>query len=428
MSAAAISTAATRDREAKEILAANDRGNYSVPTKGLYPFQWNWDSAFAALGYAHIDPERAVRELEALATSQWPDGMIAHIIFHQADEGYFPGPDVWATNRAPPTSGITQPPVLAIAASRLAERGILAGDRLAGICDAAARWHAWFADARGDPETGAIAVVHPWESGRDNMPDWDAALEDVDASNVKPFVRRDLGHVDAAMRPTEAQYKRFIALVELGVGVAWDQKRYRDVSPFLVADPGMTAILFRAEKALAKLSTSIGRDDLAEAANSRAERLAAGFSALWNDAAGGPTTRNVRTGDRGKYLSSMAFLGFSPGLLSADKIASLTKSFDAISDRCRFMVPSYDPAAETFDEKRYWRGPVWLVVNWLIADGLREAGDTARADAIRTASAELVERGGFYEYYSALDGAPLGGPAFSWSAAAWLDFVRGTDG
>lgn len=24
------------------ILKENDRGAYTVPTKGLYPFQWNW--------------------------------------------------------------------------------------------------------------------------------------------------------------------------------------------------------------------------------------------------------------------------------------------------------------------------------------------------------------------------------------------------
>ena len=30
----------------------NDRGGYTVPTEGLYPYQWNWDSAFVALGFA----------------------------------------------------------------------------------------------------------------------------------------------------------------------------------------------------------------------------------------------------------------------------------------------------------------------------------------------------------------------------------------
>jgi hypothetical protein len=37
--------------------------------------------------------------------------MVPHIIFHKEDDGYFPGPDVWATGRKVPTSGITQPAV-----------------------------------------------------------------------------------------------------------------------------------------------------------------------------------------------------------------------------------------------------------------------------------------------------------------------------
>ena len=47
--------------------------------------------------------------------------MIPHIVFHQRDEGYFPGPDVWGTGRTPPTSGITQPPVLATVVRKLWE-------------------------------------------------------------------------------------------------------------------------------------------------------------------------------------------------------------------------------------------------------------------------------------------------------------------
>ena len=50
--------------QAKRILAQNDRGGYTVPTDRLYPFQWNWDSAFVAMGFALYDTDRAYRELE----------------------------------------------------------------------------------------------------------------------------------------------------------------------------------------------------------------------------------------------------------------------------------------------------------------------------------------------------------------------------
>ena len=41
-------------------------------------------------------------------------------------------------------------------------------------------WHEWFHRAR-DPEgLGVIAVTHPWESGRDNLPDWDKPGDRID--------------------------------------------------------------------------------------------------------------------------------------------------------------------------------------------------------------------------------------------------------
>ena len=43
------------DDQARNILQKNDRGGYTVPTARLYPYQWNWDSAFVALGFLTFD-------------------------------------------------------------------------------------------------------------------------------------------------------------------------------------------------------------------------------------------------------------------------------------------------------------------------------------------------------------------------------------
>ena len=45
------------DAEALAILKKNDRGGFTIPTARLYPFQWNWDSAFIAIGLATYDRE-----------------------------------------------------------------------------------------------------------------------------------------------------------------------------------------------------------------------------------------------------------------------------------------------------------------------------------------------------------------------------------
>ena len=103
------------DERAQNILIKNDRGGFTVPTAGLYPYQWNWDSAFAGWGFSTFDIERAWQELESLFAGQWNNGMVPHILFRSNDPDYFPGPDIWGTEECGPisSSGISQPPVAA---------------------------------------------------------------------------------------------------------------------------------------------------------------------------------------------------------------------------------------------------------------------------------------------------------------------------
>ena len=56
---------ATRSEQARAVLRANDRGGYCVPTARLYPFQWNWDSAFVALGFQTFDEAQGIVEFFA---------------------------------------------------------------------------------------------------------------------------------------------------------------------------------------------------------------------------------------------------------------------------------------------------------------------------------------------------------------------------
>ena len=65
-----------------EVLRRNDLGGWTKPAPRLYPHQWSWDSAFIALGLAHHDLDRALRELESLFEAQWTDGRVPHIVFN----------------------------------------------------------------------------------------------------------------------------------------------------------------------------------------------------------------------------------------------------------------------------------------------------------------------------------------------------------
>ena len=97
-----------------------------------------------------------------------------------------------------------------------------------------------------------------------------------------------------------------------------------------------------------------------------------------------------------------------------------------------YLIPSTDPFASVYDPSRYWRGPVWPVVNRLIADGFAfyaakvrtgkggTASEVDAAELIRHHTRQLLERSGPMEYFDPKTGAPLGGDSFSWTAAMWL--------
>ena len=63
---------------------------------------------------------------------------------------------------------------------------------------------------------------------------------------------------------------------------------------------------------------------------------------------------------------------------------------------------------------------MWLIVNWMLIDGLQRNGRSNLAKRIRSDSLALVEHAGFAEYFNPLTGEPLGGSAFSWTAAMYL--------
>lgn len=91
---------------------------------------------------------------------------------------------------------------------------------------------------------------------------------------------------------------------------------------------------------------------------------------------------------------------------------------------CAYPVPSVPVNAAEFDQNRYWQGPSWVNTNWLIIDGLRRYGYNDHADALTESTIELVEKGGFAEYFNPLTGEPLGADNFSWTAALTIDFIE----
>ena len=424
-----MTPSASRDelyQRAAAILELNDRGHYTVPTSGLYPFQWNWDSCLVALGQQQIDEQRAWTEITTLFEHQWDDGMVPHIIFHELDDGYFPGPDVWATGRQTPTTGITQPAVAGFAAARLFERARdkdLAIEKAMSLLLAIDRWHEWFYRCRDPQATGLVAIIHPWEAGRDNSIDWDDALEAVPTDNLEPYQRRDLQHAHADHRPTMAQYDRYISLVQCFRDLNWKNDLLHDASPFRIVDPGFNAILIRSCSELATLADALGEPAVAERNRQRAAAGLAAMDSLWSE-----KLNQYACFDRvaNCMVNSASVGGLLPVFanIPGQKAAALAERIEALTSQVNYLVPSHDPADPRYDGKRYWRGPAWLIINYMIADGLVRAGHRDLSLRIETSSLELIQESGFAEYYDPNSGEACGGSTFTWTAAMVMEIVR----
>ncbi len=421
--------------KARQILAENDLGTSTKPTPNLYPHQWNWDSAFIAIGLSHLDASRAQAEIRSLLRGQWRDGMIPHIIYDPNASGYFPDADRWQISRsadAPQTvltSGITQPPMITIAAWECAHRS---GDRhfAEEIYPALLAYHRWFHHQRDPQAEGLVAIIHPWESGLDNSPRWVEILNGIQLPVRPHYQRLDTFHVPDSERPSNADYDRYVYLMDLARDLAYDQSEILARSPFAVQDVLLNSILYRADGCLRKLAQLIGQpDDEIQRWQVAARR--AFEHKLWHKTDGLYYDFDLRNACLIQHSTVAALMPLYAGLIDQDNAHRLVRDhllnpieYAPDSKSTQFFVPSTSKRDPYFDSRRYWRGSIWLNTNWLLIRGLEQYGYTDLARRIRDDTLNLIQTAGFHEYFDPLTGTGYGTDSFSWSAALVVDLLE----
>ena len=428
------SSAAGLLADAESVLEGNWTGASTVPSRRQYPHQWGWDAAYIACGWAWLEPARAMQELESILAGQWADGRVPSIVFNPevAEDAYFPGPALWrvAAPAGRQTSGITQPPLHARAALEVA---LHAGDEedarsfLRRVFPRLAAQHAYLAARRDAGGGGLAAIVHPWESGLDDSPSWDEPLERVElpVAGVAPYERRDRRHVDPSERPSDAWYDRFVHLARAYRDGGYADDALVERSAFLVEDPLFNAIWLWSAHALADIAVLIGADPGPH--REAAAAIHSGLMArLWD-----PERSRFLAGDlRAGCLLDRRTVGTLAPLLDPDLPAAVARRLADELASPHFRSPtgigvaSYDLLAPDADARRYWRGPVWANLNWLLARGLRTHGLDADAGALEAATLALVAGAGMREYFDPWTGEGRGSGEFSWTAAVVVDLVR----
>ncbi|MFE4949287.1 amylo-alpha-1,6-glucosidase [Leifsonia sp. NPDC056665] len=349
-----------------------------VPSKIGYVGLWQWDAYFIASGLRHGDPDLAREQLELAFAFPGADGQLPDVVHDEgilASSDDLPPGDRENLRRAgsaiaDPTAPIplTKPPLAAWALRRL-EGYVDDPAFFDSAWETVARsqdW--WFAhsdlDGDGMPEYG-----HPYSSGLDDSPVFDAELP--------------------------------------------------------VASPDLAAYLILQDDLLAGRARAIGDVDGASLHTSRASRTLALLEAMWDESAG--YFRSYGAGTPVDAETAVSLLPLLTGRLPGRYVAGILAALD---DPTRFAttwsVPTVARREPDYSDERMWRGPVWVNVNALLAEGLAVSGQPERSRALIEETLRLVMHGGGpHEYYNPSTGGkpPRATTAFGWSAALFVDLA-----
>lgn len=429
-------------KKAIEVLDTNfQEGGFTIPSKGLYPFQWKWDSGFIAIGFAHYDEEKARTEIRTLLDAQWENGFIPHIVFHTDDDSYFPGADFHKSQLHPLSSkkykstGMTQPPITGFV---LQEMYRIAADKesmsafIKEQIDKVYENHQYFYANRDPQDEGLVYIYHNWESGTDNSPVWDDIWKTMNPPEYT-FERKDTTHVDAAQRPSKREYDHYLHIIEIAKEHQYIDAKIAELSPFLVQDPLFNAMLIKSNEALIALYDLIGgNEEKKKTIRQWQQKSIKGFNEKLFDAELGAYVHYDLRNDRPiRHITSSSFSPLFANVPNKERAEILVGTMmDKFGGDDKYLCASFDPTNERFNPRKYWRGPVWINMNWILYHGLLNYGFTDIANRVKDDTIELIKRDGFFEYFDCrkdngeVERKGYGGNNFSWSAALFIDLMK----
>jgi hypothetical protein len=370
----------TLSRNWREGERDGNRYAYTAPSSGRYPWQWYWDSCFAAIAWRRFDPGRARAELETLLTAATPEGFIGHTIFWAEPVSRVRSLFYNVRSRTDFMTATIQPPLLAWAWR------VAVGDP--AEVPAIVRHHEFVERERSIDGDGLLWLIQPDESGLDASPKFDSTFgwcaDGLPGFPLLVARNRRLGfdpaRIDAAGGPlvcgTATNVLHGLSRLALGlpsitptiVDRLYDERT--GVFHQLVRRRGMPQLVPRRVVTWAALSP-LALPDLPEAIGRRlVEQYLLDPERFW--------------------------LPVPPPSVSA--------ADPRFSRSDRFLLL-----------RRYWRGPTWINAAWLLWLGLVRYGYRAESAELAARIARAVRAAGLREYYDPYTGEGMGATDFSWS-------------
>ncbi|ORT92656.1 glycoside hydrolase, partial [Frankia casuarinae] len=234
------------------------------------------------------------------------------------------------------STGVTQPPMIAEAAVRIAAmmtpsaRDAFYRALFPGLL----RFHTWLYLERDPDDDGLVTLVHSWESGMDNTPAWMEitrpaaplgvrALRRINGGDALDALRRDSKEVPPDERLTSGDLFTLYRIVRELRRAHYNFREIRRSIVPLVQDVAFNAILIRANEHLTAIAAEIGQTIPAWLWRSM-HRTREAIERLHAD--GTYYSRDFRTGTLLRHETISGFLPLYAGVVPEDRVDEMVKT------------------------------------------------------------------------------------------------------
>ena len=376
----------------------HDHNLYTVPSPTSYPYQWFWDSCWHAILWNHFDSERAVAELRSLVAKQHNNGLIGHVTYWQPTEVL----DVdWGL---PGTSSLIQPPIIAYALWRVYVTTNNT-EILEELYPALQAFYKYVLTERNVRQVDLYGLVNPDESGEDNAPRFDTALNLDPQHEVETntALRYELfqTHRNCNYKASCTSQTFWVEDLAYNTFLYWNLTIMADIASILKKSQDLTYW----QRKSARLKAAMRNHMFIEHR----------FCTL-TGLTGTPTNDD----------SWSQFLPLLAGLYTHQEAHHLVTQHLLDPDRYWLETgvptvavtdPAYTPDEPTWGEAWQhpdWRGAIWMVPHWCLYHGLTRYGFHNEAQSIRDKSLTLIEKAGWRENFHPATGVGQGAEGFTW--------------
>ncbi len=357
-----------------------------------------WDSCFHAYILASLEPAIAQQEILALLIHIDKEGFIPHMIYHTGRGKVVPPKyqsildTFWSS---PFHSNLIQPPVLALAVSKIFEK-TKDTQFLTDVIPKLEKYYRFLAQTRDHDKDHLLAIIHSWESGWDNSQRWDALY------NVKTGKQQEINRQKAE-------------LIKAYQTVNWKIQEIFDLGLFIVKPIDFNVLYAWNLEILSNLCKKINRNH-----EFFKEKAILTKKAIFSKMYDGTTFFDLYSNNELSNIPSAAM--FFPMLLDHPfDYSDILSTY--LVDRNQFNSPNGIPTTSLnhpfHSPNEYWRGNIWIQVNWLIFRGLLTQMKIELVRELAKKIFHLLYQNGFWEYFNPQTGVGLGAAEYSWDSLVY---------